>query len=388
MKAAIIKASISLAVVLLVVSVLFATGGSFTPKASINPNETFTGAISKESYPTTEASAMAYVEKELNGKTVVSTFNSYTKISDLSEEEISSKNLSQFTSASIVSAELGMVDYNYNEKNAQSELYILNTSSGYFYFTYIQKVGEQMTNSYFEELTDGSKYVDCTSTTTLGLTVIKDGMPVESSYLQTIKYDNTLAHFRQDYPGMFVDAFIEEQDGANLKSYASVKGGYYDLAQVDRELRKHNMYLMGGGLMILKGNDRIEISSLNSMTQVTDFIFAIPADASFFIKTGEGRFSMPEEKYKDVCRAMLGESAYAQFNQAWEQYNVHFSSEYVVDGDRLAYSIINLQMSNGTDTFILSVETHYTDFDTTEVTLPEVEIFDFEEDYDDLFGGL
>ena len=109
---------------------------------------------------------------------------------------------------------------------------------------------------------------------------------------------------------------------------------------------------------------------MTTMQDITDFMFMMELDASYFVKTSYG-FSMPEEKYKEVCRLMLGEHEYQEMIQAWEEHYFNFSADYYVTEGRLSASKITLSMSDGNDVFALTVTVNYTDFGTTEVVLPD-----------------
>lgn len=143
-------------------------------------------------------------------------------------------------------------------------------------------------------------------------------------------------------------------------------GKLYTLSEINRDLRSQNLEYK---VYISKGGEQVWIESLSTLQDITDFMFMMELDASYFVKTPYG-FSMPDEKYKEVCKLMMGENAYAEMEEAWDEYHIHFNSDYYVTDGRLSASKTVLTMSNGDDIFALTITVNYTDFGTTEVKLP------------------
>ncbi len=333
------------------------------------PSETFVGKLSENSYFSKTDTARAYISEEFSGSTSNVSYSGYQKISDLTESEINALPLEDSVLENINAGEKVVVSYSCNGEDKTSNTCLLKAGSRYHYFVEPSIVGEAITNSYFESCLDGSKYLNCTATTTLNLRVISDSMSTDSIYRQVIQFNDNVAYIDQELPGMEYEMYFKENDeriAVYLKHPQRNDGIFYTLSEINSELRSQGMYYE---VKLVKGGEQVNVSSLSSMQQITDFMFMMPVDASYFVKTNFG-FSMPNEKYKEVCKMMSGGDAYLDIENAWREHKIHFNSDYYVTNGRLSASKTILTMTDGEDVFALTITVNYTDFGKTSVTIP------------------
>ena len=365
-------------IVRLVVGLLITTAvsiGMFTAEAELNHfkydnySETFVGVISSASYETKEATVEGFVANELYGASAQPIYRGYDKISDLTQKEINELAIDEQTRSEIVSAEKVSVKYVSDSKEKQVNTCVLEMDGCYRYYVSLSLDGEALTNSYFDSVLDGAKYLNCTSNTVVNMRVNNRQTTSDVSYRQVIKFDDDIAYFDQAFPGMDYEMYFTEEEGSidiYMEHPDKKDGKLYSLARINRDLRKQNLEYR---VYLTNGNEQVWLDTLSTMQDITDFMFMMELDASYFVKTPYG-FSMPEEKYKEVCCLMLGEYEYQEMIVAWEKHFFNFSADYYVTEGRLSASKITLSMSDGNDVFALTVTVNYTDFGTTEVYLP------------------
>lgn len=389
MKWRLIKSAVGIVLTVVVSLGMFAFGNGFGSLKKENYSETFLGCLSDTSYKSKVDSVKAFLENEIKGVTSTPQYIGYEKIGDLTSAELRKLEIDRELEEQVESAELITVFYkcpedsyymSYNDEDEvdaerksikQIESCIVKMLDGYRYYSYLSTDGEALTNSYFKTVLDGSKYLNCTSTTTLNMRTFSNNMVSDANYRQTIKFDDDIASFDQDLPGMTNKMFFTEDNGdieVYLEHPVDKDGKFYSLSDLNREFRRQNMEVK---VFLIKGGEQIAIDTLSVMQDVTDFMFMMQLDASYFVKTDFG-FSMPDNKYKEVCKLMVDENTYSQMAHDWERYHVYFNSDYYVTEGRLSGSKTVLTMSNGDDIFALTIDVDYTDFGTTEVVLPEI----------------
>lgn len=362
------------AVIGFVLTAVFSVGflfvsNSFSGFTYETPSETFVGKLSDNSYYSKTDTARAYISEEFSGLTSNVSYSGYQKISDLTESQIKALPLEDSVLDNISAGEKVVVNYSCNGQEKKSNTCLLQTDSGYHYFVEPNSAGESITNSYFESCLDGSKYLNCTATTTLNFRIASDKISTDSIYRQVIQFDDDIAYIDQELPGMVYEMYFKENDSkiaVYLKHPQKDDGLFYSLSEINSELRYQGLYYE---VKLVKGGEQVNVSNLSSMQQITDFMFMMPVDASYFVKTNFG-FSMPNEKYKEVCKMMAGEEAYLEIESAWKEYKIHFNSDYYVTDGRLSASKTILTMTDGEDVFALTITVNYTDFGKTSVTIP------------------
>ena len=333
------------------------------------PSETFVGAVSAASYETKEETARAYLSNELKGDSSQPIYLSYEKVDDLTSDEIAGLALDDDLMASVESAEKGIVHYTDNSVEKRSSTTIIKANGKYRYYVSLTAVGEPLTNSYFESVFDGANYLNCTSTTTVNMRVNSSVTSSDVTYLQIIKFDDDVAYFDQQLPGMDFELYFEEVSSSievYIEHPQKNDGKLYPLSEINRDLYyqgfEYRVYLTNG-------NEQIWIDTLDAMQDITDFMFMMDLDASYFVKTSYG-FSMPDEKYREVCRMLLDDVDYNMLSLAWDEYHIRFNADYYVTDGRLSASKTVLTLSDGDEVFAITITALYTDFGTTEVTLP------------------
>lgn len=316
-------------------------------------SETFTGYISTATYNDKVSTAKAYLSEELAGASAAPVYKKYTKLYDLSKSQLSSSKINVLTEDEILGGEVGAIDYSSEGKDFVVNAHILRTASGYRYYVAPQKRGEALTNSYLNSVLDGDKYLNCTVTTTLNMRLISSSATTDTIYRQSIYFDDDKVFFNQDLPGITQDWYLVEKENRINVYYSNgdpLESGYE--------------------LYLIKNGDKIAVKSLHSIKEVTDFAFAMPIDASYFVKTDQG-FSMTNEKYKAVCASIIGEEFADEIGEKWGEYHVHFRADYYVSNGRLSATQMVLTMSNGDEVFALTIEVKYSDFEKTEVNVPQ-----------------
>ncbi len=331
-----------------------------------DPSETFIGVLSSYSYNSKADTAKAFLANELTGITSQPVYNNYQKIKELDENEIDALFIEKTLKSKIDSAEDITIFYSCDGEEKRSSTCLLTMGDEYRYYVSISNVGEAITNSYFDSVLDGSKYLNCTSTTTVNFRLINPKATTDATYRQTIMFDKDVAYFDQEFPGMNFKAYFKETINGivpYLEHPTDDDGKFHSLTEINRDLSsqylRYEVYLS-------KGGETINIESLDTLQDVTDFMFTMPVDASYFVKTPYG-FSMPNNKYKAVCKLMAGEDAYQEIEQTWSEHHIYFNSDYYVSEGRLSASKTVLTMSDGEDVFALTIIVNYTDFGSTKV---------------------
>lgn len=334
-----------------------------------SPSETFVGVVSKESYSSKVETAKAFLANELTGAAAEPQYTGYQKIADLSIAEIENLALEQDMIDDVESAESIDVYYTCDDTNKSMNTCLLKMNGKYRYYVAMSSIGEALTNTYFDTVLDGSKYLNCTSTTTVNLREVSAKSTIDSTYRQTIMFDDDLAYIDQQFPGQEHEMYFAEENNsieAYLKHPKEDDGKFYSLSEINNDLYSQNLRVE---VYITKGGEKILVESLEKLEDITDFIFMMQLDASYFVKTSFG-FSMPDDKYKEVCKVFAGEDAYAEMEEAWDEYHIHFNADYYVAEGRLSACKTVLTMSDGDDIFAITITANYTDFGTTELTFP------------------
>lgn len=197
--------SLLLVLVLALASVFAFAGCSKHPA-----DESFTGAISAESYETKEEAAVAFVQQEINGKATNANFVSYEKDKDLSEKEISNLNLGdKYSVSDVESAEMGEVTFEENVQTSYadddsvatlssraaefgvvrktSRMVIIKIGYVYLYYVPVFEKGEMITNSYISMILDYTKYRNMTEKSVSKSSVSLIGIKNETTVTTTTK---------------------------------------------------------------------------------------------------------------------------------------------------------------------------------------------------------
>ncbi|MDE7464364.1 MAG: hypothetical protein K2M48_04975 [Clostridiales bacterium] len=311
----------------------------------------FVGSISVQSYESANDAAAAFLTEELDGAATSTTFVSYEKSADLTEEEIAELNLGEdfeFTVEDIDSAENGVVSYTestsaVNESAAGAKtarVVIIKIGSVYWYYVPMFKDGEVLTNSYMDNILDFTKYANVTETVVSKSVVSAGGQMAETSITITTKIANDKIYFKQVAPNPYTN---------------------------QKETTEYYFVVTEEGLLMYDKVGSEWDSSYSGFDSLDEFLeAAFKYDASYFVKTKSG-FKMNSEKLTQFLRDVLD-----NIGQGYTISSV--SANYYVKDARLDSAESNVKMKmtyqgqtiNGTAT----VTTTYTDYGTTVVNLP------------------
>lgn len=365
LKNKIITSTIAFAIIIALI-LSFSLIGQIDFNKNDSYSETFSGSISESSYSSKEAAARAFVSRELSGQGATYEYTGYTKTGDLTKSELTEINAKNTLDEAIQSGEKVKIGYRNTQANNNVRAYLLETAQYCRYYVLPPEDGEPVTNTYLDSVLDGANYLNCTSTTTVGLSILD----MMTTYMQVIKFDDDKVYFKQELPGLISDVYLEESAGvltAYIEHPEIHDGKFYALSEIKSYYAKMNLIYE---LYLKKGGEKILIDSLNSIRDVTDFAFMLNVDASFFVKKNYG-FSMTDNNFKAFCKAFASDAMGDTLDQVWEDYKLYFRSDYYVSDGRLSKSETILRLLYEDKFMTLSVVSLYSDFGTTEVVIPD-----------------
>lgn len=210
--------------------------------------DTFVGAISEETYESDEDAVKGFLENEISGEAVKAELVNFEQKKELSKSQIGQLAVDKLEEdEEIVSAKEVKVTYKRNDSGrvAQSEdnyfeftIYVLEiTSHGtelhtYRYYVPKANVGDVLTRSYYDDLLNPEKYINCTQEYT---SVAKQGsIEITQNYLIKIAENKAFINLHIVNPNstgfnieyMDLLAYFEYDDDANeLKIWASNDNG-------------------------------------------------------------------------------------------------------------------------------------------------------------------
>lgn len=273
-------------------------------------DSSFKGAVSKQSYSSQNAAAQAFLSNEISGEATQPSFVSYTTKSTLSTSEISKFDIEVSSGSRITSAECGEIEYqdnsNVSAKNASKagDVFIVKTKkltiyifvidmTDYKYFAPELNKGDIITKSYYDDVFDQSKYVNCTITET-----------ASSSSVSRQKYGNMTLETSGTYSASATVKLTEDatyciatqemttyMNGSLMESSSSTAELYIEYT--DGEISK--MYTRVNG-----GEWKRATSSSVDIRQYT----TPKMDNSYFIKTDYG-FTINSEKFSQYVQKQI-----------------------------------------------------------------------------------
>ncbi len=328
-------------------------------------SETFEGSISESAYEDKESAARAFVKNELSGTSAEAEYVGYKNCGSLSKKELSDINVQKLVDDKIEDGEKVEIEYKSSSVKNRVKAYLLESGKNCRYYVLPPEINGAVTNAYLNTVLDGKKYLNCTSTTTVSMSV----QDIMTTYNQIIKFDNDKAYFKQGIPGLISDAYLQE-NGEGITAYIKHPekrdDKFYSWSEIE-DYYSARGYIYE--LYLTKGEEKVSIDSLTSMQDVTDFCFMLDIDASFFVKTANG-FSMPDDKYKAVCKMLAGASLGDEFDKVWNDHKVHFRADYYVTEGRLSKSEVVLRLLFDDKFITASVISDYSDFGSTKVVMP------------------
>lgn len=349
-------------------------------------DDAFKGAISKDSYTSTENAAKAFLQNEIAGDATDATFKEYTKKGDLSAEEL--RGFASITSGfNVTSAERGEISYEDNATSAsgrnakaggepggslvtvklkKTTLYIFVIDfSNYKYFAPELNKGDVITQSYYDEVFDQGKYVNCTvnELSTATVTVKVQGQSVKTEMVS----DSTVM-LTEDY--CFCSAKMETKTylGKELMDSAS---------ELDAEL----FYVFDEEGNITKMFMRTDGGSWREAYTATVDIrdYTTPKmDKSFFVKMDYG-FTVNREKFSLYLQEAVNNIA-NNSGMSFDMSNLKSTYDFMVKNGRLDKAVLTMtgKVNAGGQTadYSQNVTTTYTKFGSTSVTVPNGIILD------------
>lgn len=356
--------SLLLVLVLALASVFAFAGCSKHPA-----DESFTGAISAESYETKEEAAVAFVQQEINGKATNAIFVSYEKDKDLSEKEISNLNLGdKYSVSDVESAEMGEVTFEENVQTSYvgddsvatlssraaefgvvrktSRMVIIKIGYVYLYYVPVFEKGEMITNSYISMILDYTKYRNMTEKSVSKSSVSLIGIKNETTITTTTKVTENALY-------------------SKIVTKAAEGSGIVELYVIERNSSLYAFQRTGEKENEMSSWKKVYFtySSIESFLQNL-FKF----DHSYFERTKSG-FKMSEDKLIAYVNDIM-DNAFDSIGAEVTSGEVNY---YVEDG-RLSSSDVTMKMKVEAEGMKLNAkstaECEWIDFGTTEIEIP------------------
>lgn len=180
---------------------------------NFSKEDTFAGALSEESYSSDEKAVEAFLEKEISGAAVTAELVDFKSSGKLAQNEIDALEKDGVISKEeIESIEIVEVRYK-NTKTALTSASVEQEEDDYFTFTlYVveftphgstvkeyrylvprAKNGDAVTKSYYEDLLDPEKYINCTQEYKNDAVLYGEGLSIEINQTYTVKVDQKQA---------------------------------------------------------------------------------------------------------------------------------------------------------------------------------------------------
>lgn len=283
-------------------------------------SETFVGAVSKASYSTKDDAAEAFIENEVSGLAYDANYVGYEITEELTETQIDKLAIDEQLREDVVSVEKVKVSYTKNniartasavaagsdENVTVLYIYLITvtptgtTITEYRYYVPLSKNGDTLTKSYFDDVFDPSKYINCTQSYSLSAFGIKTGGYVikVADDKGSIKLDSAYAATADFSEGYF------EQNGSTFRTY--LKMNYSDTWQ--------NGILQ---VMSLGGT-----STITSMDQFATMCMPNNLDYSWFEKTDFG-FKMKSELLSIYIADVLRQNGYSDADNISTDFSVY-----------------------------------------------------------------
>lgn len=378
--------------------------------------DTYKGEVSDSSYTSEKTAASAFLSEEIASDETSLTYDSYTKQSTLSSDEVDELNLSGIDKSKVESVEKGTVAYTKNADAASEvSLYAAKAYDGettetnkltvtvylvkldvseegssekkyeYRYYVPLPQVGEAISKSYYESVFDASKYTNCTATYSA---TVKTDVPSEYGTMETsvvtsgkMEITATAAHVTMevktvmsipDLPDSYKSIVESMPEAANI----TVTADYYISKNADGGADV--AYSTDGGKTYTKASLSVsfgideydELFSADLSGEVSEAVY------SFFEKTDYG-FTMSTdmlEEYLDSAIAAVKEELSTELNITISDDNNAKYDFYVSDGrlNKIDYSLL-FKITAGSATYgsDMSMTMEYSDFGKTSVTVPD-----------------
>ena len=332
-------------------------------------NESFKGTLSEETYNSSEDAARDFLRNELDGSTTSTTFVSYAKKSELTEEELAELPLGDLEVADIVSAESGTVTYvlsttsGYSLTAASSgnqrtqTLYIIQLEDGFRYFVPDQRNGEMISKSYYEDIWNLENYTNCTMSAKVVVSIDAKSIMQQAHAEVTVSLDMKCT---ENAIWMKMTPTVKaEGDGAEeiAQSIAS------EFSNMEVYLVEHNATLYA----CMKSNGTWQASRA-PFSSLGEFFMANNRqpeffDHTYFEKTDNG-FAIAPEKF----------NLYLQKSGLTSGYDATGEATYFVKDEHLAKTTVRFTLSMSQSGVSMkttsSAVCEYSNYGTTTVSIP------------------
>ena len=168
----------SILIVILAITCLMSFVGCNNDNSDNDKDETsdddFVGAISQSTYESVEDAIKGFLDEEISGMAFTAEYVGYTKIADLSQEEVDTLAVDEELKDEIVNIEKCEVEY-IERSNTREELlastskdtcarvvYIIVYNVGYRFYVPIDEIGQSASASSIEFILRNEKYKNCT----------------------------------------------------------------------------------------------------------------------------------------------------------------------------------------------------------------------------------
>lgn len=346
-----------------------------TEESEPDSTETFEGTVCAQSFETQNAAAQACVESEINGSEYGVQFSSYEKGEDLTAEQVTELNLSAKVNGTVEGVEKGKI---YFTENSQASAVAASSGAGLYITVYMIKYtptgtqttkytyliplpenGEPLSASYYADVMNPAKYLNCTLDCSTVSTSGAMGITANVTFNYTIQFDNNKA---------YVHATLTQPTDMTMSGYI------YETHTVDMYMAENADTLQ---CAVRRDNSEYAVGDASDLfgapvSTLHDLITLDLAEAqySMFVKTNYG-FALNSKFLEEVLSKSLENSGVgATFSGMSCKY-------YVADG-RLSKVTSNINMSMRIEeggmsfnvTASASANVNYTSFGTTSVSIP------------------
>lgn len=358
-------------------------------------SDTFKGKLSEKTYDTQDAAVTAFLKEEIDGLTTRAELVEYVKEADLGKEEIAKLPLGDVSADKVTHAERGKVSYRANiltgaaAATAESAedlethgLYLLEIDGKFRYFVPPTEVGEPITKSYFEDVFDSEKYVNCTVEATQSMDMITTIDGKDETMMKTST--TYVEKFTKDAVEVIMTMESDSFQPTTSTGYLLESGGrlilytFIDMSQFGVPGLTSTWSQMDFTDLISKltGKEAVTLSDYmrNSFGET---------DYSFFEKTETGFQISSPERYQMMLRTvmesvgmnedMFDTLGYDPFSATLTD----FSSDYTIKNGRFdkctatATISYDLTYATGKLTTPAVMEMIYKDYGKTTVTVPD-----------------
>lgn len=355
---------------------VFASTFGLAGCGSGNYSETFAGVLSEDTYVTADAAAEAFLANEIAASDTQTTFVSYEKTKDITDEELAAFDL-DVAAEDIQSKEWGEVSYTASVgstsavalaaggETMQVKVGMFQIGGAYRYFVPVAGTGEMISKSYYESVLDPAKYVNCTQQfkMTVKVTVSAQGhkatITVNTTY--TVKITDTAAEMKMTMSG---SAAGQTMPGETATLFLLKKGDGF-AAYINADGYWQQYYNFEGETGISSWDELYEMN-------LDEFM-----DYSYFEKTASG-FKLAPIKFDQYLENYM--EANEELNDTLTKLGFtlsdNFSGEatYFVTEGRLSKASVKLTMKMSQDGATVSASASgvntFSDFGTTTVQTP------------------